>query len=151
MAPAAIAPRICGGALVALLASLAAAPPASSQAWVPPARIGVVSVVYQKIDNTTHRLSDGSRLDGYDSVSQGVLLNLDYAVTPRVSFSVGVPYIGAKYLGPEPSFFALPVDDCQCWNHGWQDVGLTARYNLVNGALAVTPSISVGLPTHGYD
>jgi hypothetical protein len=117
----------------------------------PPARIGVVSAVYQKIDNTTHRLSDGTRLDGYDSVSQGVLLNLDYAVTDRFSFSVGVPYIGARYLGPEPSFFALPVDDCRCWNRGWQDFGFTARYNLVNGALAATPSVSIGIPTHGYD
>lgn len=124
--------------------------PGFAQAWVPPARVGVVSFVYQDISNTTHRLTDGSSLDGFDSESRGVLLNLDYAVTDRFSFSLGVPYVGARYSGPEPSFFGLPIDDCLCWNHGWQDVAATVRYNLTNKAFAVTPSVSVGMPTHNY-
>jgi hypothetical protein len=139
----------CGS--VAILAVLAGVQPASGQAWVPPARIGVVSVVYQTIDNTIHRLSDGSVLDGYESISTGALFNLDYAFTDRVSVALGVPYIGARYRGPEPSFFSLPVDDCRCWNRGWQDLTITGRFNVVNGAFALTPSVSVGLPTHGYD
>lgn len=118
---------------------------------MPPARIGVVSVVYQTINNTNHRLTDGSLFDGYDSLSRGVLVSLDYAFTDRVSMSVGLPYIGSKYTGPEPSFFGLAVDDCFCWNHGWQDLGVTARYNLANGAFAFTPSVSFGMPTHDYD
>src|SRR5688572_19608641 len=96
------------GALVALCAS---APAAFAQAWVPPARIGVVSFVYQTIDNTGHRLTDGTMLGGYDSASRGLFLNFDYALTDRFSFSVGVPYIASKYIGPEPSFFGLPIDD----------------------------------------
>ena len=136
--------------LLAILA-LGIASPTFAQAWVPPAGIGVVSVVYQSIDNTNHRLTDGSLFDGYDSVSRGVLLNLDYAVTDRFSFSIGVPYLGSKYTGPEPSFFGLEVDDCLCWQHGWQDFGATARYNVVDGAFAVTPSISFGVPSHNYD
>lgn len=136
--------------LLAILA-LGIASPAFAQAWVPPAGIGVVSVVYQSIDNTNHRLTDGSLLDGYDSVSRGVLLNLDYAVTDRFSFTIGVPYLGSKYTGPEPSFFGLEADDCLCWQHGLQDFGATARYNVVNGAFAFTPSISVGMPSHNYD
>jgi hypothetical protein len=128
-----------------------ASPPVYAQAWVPPAGIGVVSVVYQAISNTNHRLTDGSLLDGYDSLSRGVLLNLEYAFTDRFSLSVGVPYLGSKYTGPEPSFFGLPVDDCFCWNHGWQDLGVTARYNIANAAFALTPSISLGVPTHDYD
>jgi hypothetical protein len=122
-----------------------------AQAWVPPAGIGLVSVVYQTINNTNHRLTDGSLFDGYDSVSRGVLFNFDYAFTDRFSMSIGVPYLGSKYTGPEPSFFGLAVDDCFCWNHGWQDFGFTARYNLANGAFALTPSISLGVPTHNYD
>jgi hypothetical protein len=121
-----------------------------AQAWVPPKGIGVVSVVYQTIDNTNHRLTDGSLLDGYDSMSRGVLFSLDYAFTDRVSLAVAVPYLGSKYTGPEPSFFGLAVDDCFCWNHGWQDLGVTARYNLANAAFALTPSLSLGLPTHDY-
>jgi len=136
--------------LIALL-TLCVADRAYGQAWVPPAGIGVVSVMYQTISNTNHRLADGSRLDGYDSVSRGVLLNLDYAITDHFSFSIGVPYLGSKYTGPEPSFFGLEVDNCFCWQHGWQDFGATARYNVINGAFAFTPSISFGVPTHNYD
>jgi hypothetical protein len=126
-------------------------PAAFAQAWVPPAGVGVVSIVYQTIDNTAHRLTDGSMLDGYDSASRGVLLNFDYALTDRFSFTLGVPYVASKYSGPEPSFFGLPIDDCLCWNHAWQDVGVTARYNLANGTFALTPSVSLGVPTHNYD
>lgn len=135
----------------AVVVSSAGAPAVHAQAWVPPARVGVVSIVYQDIDNTTHRLTDGTPLDGYDSVSRGVFVNLDYGVTDRFSFSIGVPYIAAKYLGPEPSFFGLPIDDCGCWNHGFQDVSVTVRYNLTNGAFALTPSLSFGVPTHDYE
>ena len=136
--------------LLALLA-LGVADRAFAQAWVPPAGIGLVSVMYQTIDNTNHRLTDGSLLDGYDSISRGVLFNLDYAITDRISFSVGVPYLGSKYTGPEPSFFGLAVDDCFCWQRGWQDFGFSARYNLTNAAFALTPSVSFGVPTHNYD
>jgi hypothetical protein len=146
-----VAIRVLTGGLPAAALFLAAPTAVSGQAWVPPARVGVVSLVYQDIDNTEHRLTDGSTLDGYDSISRGVLLNVDYAVTDRFSFSVGLPYIGAKYLGPEPSFFGLPIDDCRCWNTGWQDLSATVRYNLANGAFALTPSLAFGVPTHDYD
>jgi hypothetical protein len=136
--------------LLALLA-LCVAARAYGQAWVPPANVGLVSVMYQTIDNTNHRLTDGSTLDGYDSLSRGVLLSVDYAITDRISFSLGLPYLGSKYTGPEPSFFGLAVDECFCWQHGWQDFAATARYNLVNGAFALTPSVSFGVPTHDYD
>lgn len=138
------------GSRLAVVA-LCVASPAFAQSWVPPAGIGVVSVVYQTIDNTGHRLADGSLLDGYDSVSRGALFTLDYAMTDRFSFSIGVPYLGSKYTGPESSAFGLAVDDCFCWQHGWQDFGLTARYNVTNGAFAFTPSVSLGMPTHNYD
>jgi hypothetical protein len=118
---------------------------------VPPAGVGIVSVVYQDIDNTYHRLTDGSLLDGFDSLSAGALFAVDYALTDRFSFTVGLPYVGSKYTGPEPSLFLLPIDECFCWNHGWQDLGATVRYNLSNRAFAVTPSLSVGVPSHNYD
>lgn len=146
-----VATRRAGQALLSLLVLCASAPRAFAQAWVPPARVGIVSFLYQTIDNTGHRLTDGSMLEGFDSASRGVLVNLDYAVTDRISFSLGVPYIAAKYIGPQPSLFGLAVDDCLCWNHGWQDLALTVRYNLANGAFALTPSVSVGTPSHNYD
>ena len=137
--------------LLAVAVLCTAASSAYAQAWVPPAGIGMVSVVYQNISNTNHRLTDGSLFDGYDSISRGALFSLDYAVTDRFSFSLGVPYLGTKYTGPEPSIFDLDVDNCFCWQHGWQDFGATVRYNLFNDAFALTPSISLGVPSHNYE
>jgi len=122
----------------------------SAQAWVPPAKVGAVNLIFQHTDHTSHLLDDGSRLDGYNSESRGVLLELDYAFTDRFSFTVGLPYIGARYTGPEPSFFGLEIDDCMCWNNGFQDLSLTARYNIFNDRFALTPSISYGTPASTY-
>ncbi len=120
------------------------------QAWVPPAKVGAVNVILQHADHSAHLLDDGSRVDGYDSESRGILLELDYAITDRFSISVGVPYIGARYIGSEPSFFGVEIDECKCWNTGLQDFSATARHNIFNGRYALTPSISYGFPTHDY-
>ena len=137
--------------LLAAIAVCVCTREAFAQAWVPPAGIGVVTFAYQTISNTNHRLTDGSLFDGYDSISRGALVSLDYAFTDRFSFTLGVPYIGSKYTGPEPSFFGQAVDDCFCWQHGWQDIGATVRYNVANGAFALTPSFAVGVPSHNYN
>jgi hypothetical protein len=121
-----------------------------AQAWVPPARVGVATFAYQFIDNTAHLDAEGTKVRGYDSVSRTFLFNVEYAFTDRFSLSVDLPFVGAKYEGPEPSFFGLPIDECHCWNNGWQDIGMTARYNLQNGAWGVTPSFSIGVPSHDY-
>ncbi|HET9361648.1 MAG TPA: hypothetical protein VFO58_17970 [Vicinamibacterales bacterium] len=137
--------------LVAVGISLCVPAPALAQAWPAPANVGAVNVVYQAVANTGHRLHDGSMLEGYDSYSQSVLVNVDYAVTDRFSFALGVPYVASKYTGPEPSLFLLPIDECHCWNHGWQDIAGTARYTVVNGVVALTPSVSFGMPSHNYE
>ena len=129
----------------------ATATAASAQAWVPPAGVGDVNVFYQYVAHTGHLLTDGSVLDGYDSASQGALAQVNFAITDRLSITAGIPYIGAKYDGPLPSFFGLEIDECFCWNHSWQDFGATVRYNIANGAFALTPSFSFGLPSHNYD
>jgi hypothetical protein len=144
-------PRSIVAPLVALGVSLCCVRPAFPQAWPAPANVGAVSVVYQAVANTGHRLHDGSMLTGYDSYSQSVLINLDYAVSDRFSFAVGIPYLASKYTGPEPSLFLLPIDECHCWNTGWQDVAGTARYTLVDDVVALTPSVSIGMPSHNYE
>ena len=137
--------------LIAAAAILGYAPSASGQAWVPPRGVGTVNVTFQTIANTGHRDHEGNMIRGFDSASRTMVVDLDYAFTDRLSVAFGVPWVAAKYTGPNPSFFALPVDDCLCWNTGWQDFSLTARYNLLNGVTAVTPSVTFGSPTHSYD
>lgn len=135
----------------ALLALSVTSRPALAQAWVPPAGTGSVTFLTQVIDNTGHRLDDGSLLPDGKSTDIALYVEVEYALTDRLSLSAGIPYIFAKYRGPGPSPANLPVDSCRCWNSGWQDFGFTARFNLVNRAFALTPSVSYGVPSHNYD
>src|SRR5262245_34125208 len=101
--PTPVARRWMVGALVGIAVSLCSSGTAHAQAWPMPARVGVVGFVYQDVSNTGHLLDDGSMLRGYDSRSRSLLLTLDYAFTDRFSVTLGMPYLGSKYEGPEPS------------------------------------------------
>jgi hypothetical protein len=125
-----------------------------AQAWVPPAGVGSVTVALQSIDYDGHRVTDGRFFEVGQSVHHRVDIDVDYAVTDRLSLSAGLPVVFAKYVDPNPlpPFVPfLPVDECRCWQSGWQDVGFTTRYNLLNGAFALTPSVSIGVPSHDYN
>ena len=138
--------------LTAFLAVIAFAAPAGAQAWIPPAGSGSVTFLVQKIDNTGHFLADGSKLGDGKSTNVSAYVEADYAVTDRVAISAGLPYVFAKYVGPgETPIRFLPVDQCRCWHGGWQDASLTLRYNMLNGAFGLTPSMSFGMPVREYD
>jgi len=121
---------------------------ASAQAWVPPAGNGSVSVTYQTIDNTGHLLTNGFEIPDGKSTDNAVFLEAEYALTDRVTISAGLPYVFARYSGPSPGI--LPVDSCRCWNSAWQDFGFTARYNVLNANVGLTPFVSLGVPSHDY-
>lgn len=140
--------------LLILAAFLVMTRNAMAQAWVPPRGVGSITALYQRIGYTGHRLTDGSRFEGVQSTSMAFYLEADYALTDRLSVSAGLPFVLSKYDDPNPPpppIPYLPVDECHCWNTGFQDFGFTARYNLVNGAFALTPSVSVGTPSHDYN
>jgi hypothetical protein len=137
-------------AILAML--LLTARPVLAQAWVAPAGMGSISVAGQRIANTGHFLGDGQRLEVGLSTDASVYVEAEYAVTDRLSLSAGIPYVLAKYTSPEPTpFNFLPVDSCRCWHGGWQDVGARARYNLIGGSFALTPSLEFGVPSHAYN
>lgn len=143
--------------LVAALLVATLPSPAAAQAWVQPAGAGAISVSFQTIDHTGHRLTDGTYIDNGRSRTGSVFVEVDYGVTRRLSLSVGLPFVFARYTDddPPPPFLPfLPVDQCRCWNSGFQDVGLMARFNVVDTfdhVLWVTPSVSVGIPSTAYD
>jgi hypothetical protein len=108
--------------------------------------------VYQQIQNTGHRLTDGFLIPDGKSSTVAMQLGIDYALTDRWSLSASLPYVFAKYLGPNPPPFPYQdVDKCMCWQHSAQDFGVTARYNVVSGRAGVTPSVSFGVPSHDYN
>lgn len=96
-------------------------------------------------------MTDGSLLPLGQSLTHGIYVETDYAFTNRLSVTFGVPYVFAKYTGDGPTPAALPVDMCRCWHSSWQDFGITARVNLINGLFALTPFVSAGLPSHAYN
>lgn len=136
-----------------------------AQAWVPPAGFGSVTLAVQTINNTGHTNTDGEFLRIGTSVNTRIDIEADYAITDRLSLSAGLPFVFAKYVDPVPygppgvAVDDVPVgtipfpprDECRCWQSGWQDFGFTARYNVINGAFALTPSVSVGAPSHAYE
>ena len=143
--------RLAGLTLIALFQSSA---PAFAQAWAPPAGTGAVTFFYQWIDNTGHLGTDGLLIPAGQSTNLGLYVEAEYAFTDRLSVTAGLPFVLAKYTDPlpgPPPIPYLPNEQCHCWNSGWQDVGFTARYNIVNGAFALTPFVSIGMPSHDYD
>jgi len=141
------------GSLLATLL-VAGATSAFAQAWAAPAGAGSVTVSFQNLDYSGHFVTDGTFYEGGASLHNRVDVEADYAITDRLSIAAGIPVVFAKYDDPEPlaPFVPfLPVDACRCWQSGWQDFGFTARYNLVSGAFGLTPSVSVGMPSHDYN
>lgn len=145
-------PKMSPGVVACLAAAAVclAAIRADAQAWVPPKGAGAVTVSTQVIDNTGHIFTDGFRSAEGQSTDAAIYIEGEYAVTDRLSFVVGLPYVFAKYIATHPAP-VYPVDQCRCWNGGWQDFGGTARFNVVNrSAVAITPSVAYGVPSHNY-
>jgi hypothetical protein len=142
-------------ALAAAALLVASATLTFAQAWLPPAGAGSVSASFQNLDYSGHFVTDGEFFEDVgNSVHNRIDIEADLAITDRLSIAVGIPFVFTRYTDPDPlpSFVPfLPVDDCRCWHSGWQDFGFTARYSLVNGAFGLTPSLSLGVPSHGYD
>jgi len=141
----------------AFAAFFAIASSAMAQAWIPPRGFGSVSLSYQRISNTGHKRSNGFLVEAGQSLNMGLYLEAEYSLTERLSLAAGLPYVFGKSTTvnpPPPPIPYFPWDQCHCWQSGWQDVGFTARYNLVhaaNGAFSLTPSASVGVPSHNYE
>jgi hypothetical protein len=135
-------------AVVAAFVSVSS--PLPGQAFTLPQGVGAVTLAWQYVDNTGHRLSDGFLRRAGESVTQSAIFEAEYGITDRLSASFGIPYVWAKYTGALPPPSGLPVDACACWHSGWQDFAFTARYRLGNDTFAFTPHVRYVLPSHDY-
>jgi hypothetical protein len=130
---------------------------ASGQAWLPRARQGSVTFVAQDVRHIG-RVFGPVWVRCCDTTNASIDVDVEYGITNRLAVSAGLPFVFAKYLGEAPDGPAafLPYvagDKCHCLHHGFQDIQFAARYNLVRvgHTFALTPSVSFGAPTHGYD
>ena len=122
-----------------------------AQAFTLPRGLGAVTLSWQYVDNTGHRLSDGFLRKLGQSVTTSVDLEIDYGVTDRLSATFGIPYVFAKYTGSLPPPSMLSVDACQCWHSSFQDFAVAARYRLGDDLWAVTPGVRYVRPSHSYN
>jgi hypothetical protein len=135
----------------AVVAALGPVPSALfAQAFTLPQGVGAVTLAWQYVDNTGHRLSDGFLVRRGQSVTTSAVFEAEYGVTDRLTASFAVPYVRAKYTGALPPPSNLPVDACKCWHSGFQDFAFTARYRVGTDDFALTPHVRYITPTHDY-
>src|SRR6266436_1917166 len=89
-------------AFLTIAVFLAMASDAAAQAWVPAAGVGAVTLSYQRITNSGHRLTDGFLVEGGQSLNMGLYLEAEYAVTTRLSLVAGLPFVFGKYTDTNP-------------------------------------------------
>jgi hypothetical protein len=133
-----------------MVAALASVRSVSAQAFTPPEGLGAITLAWQYVDNTGHRLTDGFLAKRGQSATMSANLELEYGVTDRLSASAGIPYVFGKYTGSLPPLSGQPVDACQCWQASFQDFSLGLRYRFGNETWAVTPLARYSRPSHDY-
>lgn len=142
-----------------ILAIVASARPSAAQAWAPRTREGDVTFVVQTIDHLGRVFKD-VRFDCCETTNVAVVVDAHYGLTDRWSFSLGLPYVFAKFWArdhpespPPPPWLTLTsVDECRCLHSSFQDVSFGAHYNLfkVRRSFSLMTSVTTGLPSHAY-
>jgi hypothetical protein len=125
-------------------------------AWLSPQGEGTVSILDEYNIARLHAFSDGRTKDRGHIYSDAVFANTDFSVTDRLAFSVGLPYITAKYVGSAPHLLVrgepdtiVAVDNGD-FHGGFQDFRLNVRYALTQHALKITPLFQATIPSHDY-
>jgi hypothetical protein len=132
---------------------------ASAQAWVPAKGDGSVEFDYQNFDSPGHLNFLGQKIGG-PTVSHTVLFGAEYGITDRAALTVALPYIAAKYTGEGPAcpncvtspfeFHISHLDD-GAYHGTMQDFRIGFRYNVINRAFLLTPSLTMIVPSHHYE
>ena len=119
-----------------------------AQAWVPYKGEGSIAILYQDLFVKDHFFDRGQRADRGRIESDGLLIDVTYGITDRVSVSLGVPFIRSRYSGlaPHPT-----AQDDGLAHAGLQDVRIGGRFNVTRDPLIITPFVAVNFPTHNYE
>jgi hypothetical protein len=123
---------------------------AAAQAFTPPPQVGSITLSWQWVDNTGHILTDGTFFPRGQSVTSGVLAEVDYGLTERFAATVAIPFVFARYTGGLPPFSGLERDACRCWQQSFQDFSIAGRYRFGDEFWALTPSARFIIPSHDY-
>lgn len=108
-----------------------------------------MAVVFQDMVVEKHLYSDGSPIEAGEIDSHNMMLDLTYGVTDKVALNVSVPYVSARYTGPN----AHPgsVLDDGAYHGTMQDFRINVRYGLNTGGTAIAPFADLIVPSHDYE
>jgi len=123
---------------------------AEGQAWLAPKGEASFSVGYGNTFMKYHYFGSNEIDDGHMR-SQTVGFVLDYAVSDRVTFSLGIPYVFGRYMGNDPhiALDGTTIDDGKY--HGtFTDLQPIVRWRATTGSLVFTPYAGALIPTHDY-
>jgi hypothetical protein len=84
------------------------------------------------------------------SVTTSVLTEVDYGVTERFAATVAVPFVFARFKGPNEPFSGQERDKCRCWQQSFQDFSIASRYRFGDDFWGLTPQVRVVIPSHDY-
>jgi len=157
-------------ALIVAAAALAEPRAALAQAWLPPKGPASLTLGYQYYRSADLYLLNRARI--YDGVIQQHALAaiLSYAVTDRLSVSVGLPPLFlSTYEGPDPhtwpvmdgdsiardasgtALFHPPTIDDGAYHGAFQDLGGELSFMALQGRWVVTPFVGFQVPSHSYE
>jgi hypothetical protein len=123
--------------------------PLYAQSWLPAARQGSVSVIFQDNSVKQHLLSNGQPVDAGDIDSHNLLMDVTYGVTNNLALGLSLPYVSSRYDGSRPH--PASVLDNGSYHGTMQDFRASIRYGLVGGGVAITPFADLIVPSHEYD
>lgn len=152
-------------------AAFLATPPALAQTWLAPKGEASFSLGYQYYSMKDHLTTGGDRYDWGQTRQNIMLASFTYAITDRVTVSLGIPpYFLSRYAGQQAHFYPvldpngglakdakgdplfLPptIDDGR--THGaFADFRPELRFMAVTEPLVLTPFVGVVFPSHGYE
>jgi hypothetical protein len=128
------------------------APALFGQAWIAPRGETTVSLTYERTEHEGHYLKDGTRVRVGASHASALSFDVEHSLTDRLAVSAGIPYV-ASSNGPDPSLACLcrsGIDDGK-YHATWQDFRFGLRFNILANPVALTPMITVRVPSHHYD
>jgi hypothetical protein len=120
---------------------------AHAQAWLPAKGEGTVSVLFSNTLSTKHYLPNVAYDRGHIDANS-VLFDVTYGVTDRLAITVGLPMVTSRYRGNFPHR-PITLDDGN-WHTSAQDYRFNVRYNVVRGAVQITPFAGSEIPASDY-
>jgi hypothetical protein len=120
---------------------------AAAQAWTPSRGEGYVSVAFGDFFVRDHLQSNGDRIDVGHIRTLILAQSIEYGITDRLSADLTFPVVASKYYGPDPH--QLPIDNGN-YHGGTQDLAVGVRYAIRRRPFALTPFVTLTLPSRGY-